>query len=122
MELTLDDGSAKYRITSYSAGVLLINGQSYHCSLLISPDELIAPWGPTSVSKLTVSDCEQILKLKPDIVIIGTGSRLESFDPGIFEPFYQRQIGVEVMDTGAACRTYTLLMAENRKVVAGIIL
>lgn len=122
MELSLDMGNAEFRITSYQPGSVVINGQVYTCSLWIMPDRLIAPWAPRKVSELTSEHFQEIAALNPTVVILGTGTQFQSVHPAIFSAFYEKKIGVEIMDSAAAARTYTILMAEGRKVAAGLLL
>jgi uncharacterized protein len=121
MELTLDQGDGQFRIEAYKKGIIVVNGQDYSCSFFIMPFHLIAPFGPDSVKELSEEHVTQMLSYEPEVVLIGTGSKIFFPEQALFAACYDRQIGVEVMDTKAACRTYTVLMAEGRKVGALLI-
>lgn len=121
MEFSRDTGSATYRIKSYKPGCITVSGQDYLSPILIMPEKLIAPWNVTSLAALTVEDFEAILKLSPQVVLIGTGFGDPFFlSKDIIQPLTDRGIGVEVMSTASACRTYTVLMSEGRNVAAGL--
>ena len=91
-------------------------------SFVISPKALVEEWTPASLDELLAEHFETLLALEPEVVILGTGERLDFPEAALLAEFTQRQIGVEVMDTAAACRTYNILMNEGRQVVAGIML
>jgi uncharacterized protein len=92
------------------------------CSFIISRQHLIENWPPQRLQELTSQQLQVILDFDPELVILGTGRTL-NFPPAEFtEPLTTRGIGVEVMDTAAACRTYNFLMHEGRHVVAALIM
>ena len=91
-------------------------------SLVISPSTLIRDWRPQTVDALTEADVEQILALKPEVVIFGTGARLIWPERAVMKPLMDAGIGYEIMDTAAACRTYNILSHEGRDVVAGLMM
>ncbi len=120
--LSLDENQAQYQIKAYKPGNIKINDTTYSESLIVSPEILIDNWPPQHISMLTRKDLEIIIKLSPAILLIGTGSTLEFPDLEVYGDLINEGIGVEVMDTSAACRTYTALTAENRNVVAALII
>ncbi len=120
MEFSLDNGNALYQIKSYKAGIVTVNKLAYGCPILLSPTELLAPWGPATLSELSEAHIQLLLSFKPQIVLIGTGVAMRFLNAKIFAPLMESNIGFEIMDTSAACRTYTLLMAEGRNVIAGL--
>ncbi len=91
-------------------------------SFIISPKQLVEDWLPGCVAELHEGHLEEILQLGPELVLLGTGPRQEFPDPALLAVVMQQQVGVEVMDTAAACRTYNILMHEGRNVVAGLML
>ena len=121
MEITEDFAYGKLIITGYKPGCVLINNEPYHQSLIVNPESLIFPWGVTEISQLNQTTLASILNDQPEIVIIGTGESLILPEPNIIALFAQHQIGLETMNTSAACRTYGILVAEGRKATAGII-
>jgi uncharacterized protein len=74
-----------------------------------------------SVEGLAADHMAAIVELAPEIVLLGTGASLRFPEPALLAPLYKAGIGVEVMDTPAACRTYNILLAEGRKVLAAVI-
>lgn len=122
MKLSLDDNDASYVIRGYDEGIIRINETNYSQSLIISTEKIIPEWEPESLEQLDPTHINFLLQLSPQILILGTGSRLRFPDNAVFAQAYRQNIGIEVMDTKAACRTYNLIAAENRKVVAGLIL
>lgn len=121
MEFMLDKGSATYQIQSCYQGVIFVNQIAYNHPILVMPETLVSPWGPTSFEDLSTKHFEQILTYQPQLVLLGTGETLRFPDQQLLEALINHQIGVEVMDTKAACRTYAILMAEGRKVLAALL-
>lgn len=121
MDITQDFADAQFIITGYKPGCVLINNEPYQRSFITSPDSLISPWEVTDIKDLNETTLAPILKDRPEIMIIGTGDTLALPEPKIIALFAQHQIGIETMNTSAACRTYGILIAEGRKAAAGII-
>ncbi len=122
MPLAEDIATSRYRITAYSAATITVSGQVYRQSLLLSADRLNCPWPVKSLAQLDVDSLQPILEQQPAVVLLGTGERQRFPDAKIFAHFGERGIGLEVMDNGALCRTFNILVAEDRAVVAAIIL
>lgn len=122
MQITLDPIHGKFYIKSYTPGQIQINEQVFQHSVILSPTELIENWPPQTSAELSVEHLETILALKPTVVILGTGSKLQFPKENILDVFTKLHIGIEVMDTNAACRTYNVLMSEARNVVAGLLI
>jgi len=121
MDFTQDFADANYIITGYEPGNVFINNLIHQQSLIISPDSLISPWEVADVSQLNEASLASVLENQPEIMIIGTGETLVLPEPKIIALFAQHRIGMEAMNTSAACRTYGILVAEGRKATAGII-
>ncbi|UGQ44998.1 Mth938-like domain-containing protein [Massilia endophytica] len=109
-------------ITGYFPGGVEINAKPYDASLLVLPEVAPRPWPVENFASLTVEHFEQLLAEQPDVVILGTGERQRFVHPRLSAPLTSRQIGVECMDTNAACRTYNILMGEGRKVLLALII
>jgi uncharacterized protein len=122
MKFSEADGTGGYLIEGYSAGWISISGRRYTRSLILTPSDIIEPWGPTKATDLTRQHLTAIKHLAPRIALIGTGDEPAFLDPALYAGLLERGIGVEVMTTGAACRTYNILVSEGRDVVAGLIL
>ncbi len=123
MKIELDSlADSLNRVTAYERGEISIAGSTYTQSLLVSPDTIVVDWPPFKFSDLQTADFEQILTLAPEIVILGTGKTLTFPDPQLLSPLTNAGIGMEVMDTGAACRSYNFLLGEGRRVVAALLM
>lgn len=120
MELNLDTGEGQYHIRGYGAGFIQINDQKIEHSVIVTPNKLIDPWPPQSLAELNAAHFLLIFDLNPSVVLLGSGSQLTFPDAALLADFYAKKIGIEVMDTAAACRTYAVLMAEGRKVAAAL--
>jgi uncharacterized protein len=120
--LDLDSNEAKYQIRSFTPGRIQVNDTILTSSLIVSPDILIENWAPQVITELTPAALELISPLKPDILLIGTGANLVFIKAEIYGALINQGIGVEIMDTSAACRTFNALTAENRRVVAALII
>jgi len=121
MDITQDFADANFIITGYKPDCVLINHEAHQKSFIISPDSLLTTWEVTDVSHLNEVTLASIIDNPPEIMLIGTGDILVLPDPKIIALFAQHKIGLETMNTSAACRTYGILIAEGRKAAAGII-
>ena len=86
------------------------------------PDRLITDWTPVNTDDLTADHFEELIEFEPEVVILGTGEHLHFPHPSVTAELLTQGIGVEVMDTSAACRTYNVLLSEGRQVVAALLL
>lgn len=120
-QMSLDSGDSIYKITSYSSNGFCVSGEMHKSSIIISPNDLITDWPIQSVDELNAELILPILQLQPEIVIIGTGNKLKFPSTHSIKELVESNIGYEFMDTGAACRSYTILMSEGRKVAAALI-
>jgi uncharacterized protein len=118
MRFTQDTRSVRNLIRSYAPGEIKINDEIFHHSVIVGPSS-IAP-GPaiSDAAELTAAHTIDIVELAPELVLLGTGIR-QVFPAAEFgAQFLRAGIGFEVMDTGAACRTFNVLVTEQRRVVA----
>jgi uncharacterized protein len=107
-------------ITGYGEGYVLINGQRRESSVVVLPDRLLE-WPAQRFDALTPEDFSLFAELKAEIVLLGTGRRQRFPHPRLTAALARAGIGVEVMDVQAACRTYNILVAEERKVAAALL-
>lgn len=122
MPLNLEHPESQQYIRSYDTGRVLVGETTLTHSFYLSPDELYPNWSVTSVQELTADGLQPLLALSPELVLLGTGTR-QIFPPHeILMLFLREGIGVEVMNSDAACRTFNICAQEGRRVVAGIIL
>lgn len=115
-------GTGQNFIHAYGPGQVTINQQVHHRSLLVTSGQLITDWPPQSFSELRAPHFEQIRALNPEVVVLGTGARLQFPRAADTRALIQANIGLEVMDTGAACRTYNILMQDGRRVAAALLM
>ena len=120
--LQLDDNRSLYQIRAFQAGMIQVNDKKYTSSLIVTPTQLIESWAPQTFAQLTAADLQVVAQLKPDIILLGTGSTLIFPNIEMYGDLINQGIGVEIMDTRAACRTYNALSAENRDVAACLII
>jgi uncharacterized protein len=107
-------------ITGYGEGYVMVNGERRASSVVVLPDR-IEPWERKEFSELTEADFQFLQGLGVEIVLLGTGARQRFPHPRLTAALAQAGIGLEVMDTQAACRTYNILVAEERKVAAALL-
>jgi uncharacterized protein len=122
MKFSEDNPGNGLVITAYGSGSVTIAGNEYASSLIVSADRLIEDWPLACIENLCEEHFATIIELEPELVLLGTGKRLVFPPLPIYASLIQRKIGIEIMDTPAACRTYNVLMAEGRKVTAGLII
>ena len=108
-------------ITAYGPGWVAVNGEQHHGSILVSSQGECRPWGASEFDGLQASHFEELASLEPELVLFGSGSRIQFPRPLWLTSLYGKRIGVETMDTQAACRTYNFLASEGRKVVAALL-
>jgi uncharacterized protein len=108
-------------ITGYGEGYVTVNGQRRDSHLIVMSDRVLA-WEVASFDALTADDFAFLKTLNAEIVLLGTGSKQRFPHPSLTAPLAQAGIGVEVMDVQAACRTYNILAAEERRVAAALLL
>jgi len=122
MKFAQDSQEDGYVITAYDDNSVSINGKTFSQSLVVASTRLHEHWGIADIELLTSSHINLVLSLQPELIIIGTGNNLVFPAVEIYSGIIEHGIGVDFMDTGAACRTYNILMSEGRDVVAGLIL
>ncbi len=122
MPLTEDIISSRYQITGYQADAVTINEKEYRSSLILSADTLTCPWSVESVNDLNNENLQPLFEFNADVVLLGTGQIQQFPSAQIMGLFGQQGTGLEVMDNGALCRTFNILVAEDRAVVAAILL
>jgi uncharacterized protein len=122
MKFSEDKIDQGFFVTGYDEGVILVNGSPKTGSFVISVAKLIEDWEPAHIDQLCSQHLEPLLAMQPELVLIGTGETLKFPPLEHYACLIQQNIGVEIMDSAAACRTYNILLGEGRNVAAGIIL
>ena len=90
--------------------------------MIVTPERLVSDWLPQTFGDLVEAHFEAIADLEPEIVLLGTGSRQRFPRPSLLRSLLAHGVGVEIMDTAAACRTYNIIMLEGRRVAAALLL
>ena len=109
-------------ISAYGPGWVALDSEKITSSLIISSQGQRLDWPCRSFADLTPAHFEQIATLDAELVIFGSGERIRFPQPVWLRPLMAKRIGVETMDTQAACRTYNILAGEGRHVVAALLL
>ncbi|MCW5671869.1 MAG: Mth938-like domain-containing protein [Hydrogenophaga sp.] len=112
-------------ITAYGEGWIAVNGQRHVGSLVLASGGQLTPWACQRFEDLTAEHFEQLASTMPEapeLVVFGSGARLRFVRPALLQGLMERRIGVETMDTAAACRTYNILAGEGRRVVAALLI
>lgn len=122
MHIQLETGGQANLIRTYEAGRIVVNQDSFVRSLIVLPGRLIADWPPQAFEDLALTHLETLVPLQPELVLLGTGRRQRFPRAELLAPLVKAGIGWEVMDTGAACRTYNILMSEGRNVAAALLM
>ncbi|QID18118.1 Xcc1710-like domain-containing protein [Nitrogeniibacter mangrovi] len=121
MKLHQDDISDQNVITGYGDDHVTINGEAHHGHLIVMPDRIQHDWAPAGFEGLADTHVAVLADLGVEIVLIGTGRRQRFPSPQILRPLIDAGIGMEIMDVAAACRTYNILVGENRSVAAALL-
>jgi uncharacterized protein len=122
MKLHLTTSENNNLITGYGAGYVEINRQRYAGNTIVMADKLILDWPATNFASLVEAHFAQIVDLKPEVVLLGTGEKHHFLQPKIYKTLTEQGVSLECMTTAAACRTYNILMSEGRNVAAMLIL
>lgn len=122
MKLQPDRAVGVNVINACTSEHIVINGQAWRESVLLPATGDVLPWAVSKHEDLTAEHFAQILAASPELVIFGSGPRLRFVHPMLLAALMERRIGVETMDTTAACRTYNVLAAEGRNVMAALLL
>jgi uncharacterized protein len=109
-------------IRAYAAGQVTVNDEIIVTSVIVTPDRIIPDWLPHSFGELEPRHIARLEELQPEIIVLGTGFRLRFPGAEFTAGFLSRGIGIEIMDTTAACRTYNILLSEGRRVVAALLM
>lgn len=121
MDLTLHKPGDHHFIRSYGKEGFTVTDTLYTSSLVLSAESLVENWPVRSMDELDEECLQTIFDLEPEIVILGTGAKQAFPSPQLVMKFYERGIGFEAMTTDAACRTFNVLLSEDRNVAAALL-
>ncbi|HKT71993.1 MAG TPA: MTH938/NDUFAF3 family protein [Steroidobacteraceae bacterium] len=122
MKLTLAANSRANLIRSYAPDVICIAEREVRRSCIVTPDALITDWEPGTFADLDVRHLDRVLELAPELIVLATGTTHQFAPAPIRAALAERRIGLESMELGAACRTYNVLVQEERRVAAMLFL
>ena len=121
MKLQSDPHSGANTITGYGDGYVEINKTPYAHAVVLSSDGAISEWSAPTFDALEAHHFSQLVDLKPELILIGTGKRQRFPKPELLKALISAKIGFEIMDSQAACRTYNILVGEGRQVLLALI-
>lgn len=122
MKIHWEKAQGQHQFTGYGENYVSVNGREIQRSLIVLPDRLIEDWPVPAFEALSADHFAQLAALGSEIVVLGTGSGMRFPHPKLMAVLGEKQIGIEVMDNHAACRTYNILLQEGRAVAAALIL
>lgn len=122
MHFARQDCNHALLIQAFDDGRITVADRVYTRSLILSPERLLDDWCPQHFDELETSDFDSLETFTPEIVLLGTGPSHRFPHPSLTANLMQAGIGVEVMGTAAACRTFNILLSEGRRVVAALLL
>lgn len=122
MKIQPDRSDGVNTITRHDPSSIWVGTVSFAHSLLVPWTGEVQRWAPARFDELQATHFEQALSLRPELLIFGSGSRHRFVAPALLRGLIERGIGVETMDTAAACRTYNVLASEGRAVLAALLL
>lgn len=122
MKLHLANPGDTKLFTAHGSGHVMVNGERFERSIVVLAEEVRTDWIVTGFDDLQESHFGYFLAFKPDVLLLGTGATQRFPHPRLYRALTDAGIGVECMDTPAACRTYNILVAEDRRVVAAILI
>ncbi|MBY0544560.1 MAG: Mth938-like domain-containing protein [Gammaproteobacteria bacterium] len=108
-------------VQAYESGRLKMNNQFFEHSVILKYGQMPTEWVVSTMQTLSLSDLQPLLDEKPQVILLGTGEKLTFPSRELMKTISDSGFAIEIMDTGAASRTYNLLLAEGRRVIAGLI-
>lgn len=108
-------------VQSWEPGAIRVKDRIIEGHVILSAEAIVQPWHVAQPPALRITDLAPALALEPEVLILGTGPALEFPDPALLDALANRGIGMEVMDSAAACRTFNVLVHEDRAVVAALL-
>ena len=121
MKLQVERFEGANAIARHGAEGVVVDGVEHRTSLIVPWRGAVQAWRPRSFDELQEADFANLADLVPELVVFGSGARLRFAHPSLLRPLIARRIGIETMDTAAACRTYNVLLSEGRNVVAALL-
>jgi uncharacterized protein len=121
MKMQADRMEGQNAIARHGPDGIIVNGIEFTASTIVPWRGAVEAWSVDDFDALSADHFAHLAALAPELVIFGSGARLRFPKPALLQPLMARRIGFETMDTAAACRTYNVLLAEGRSVVAALL-
>lgn len=121
MEFNLEVPQNQFFIRSVGAAGIRVGQELFNQPFIISGQRIVPQWNVASVDAINEENLQAVFDLEPEVILIGTGIKQVFLPPAVQAHFIRRNFGFEVMATAAACRTYNVLAAEGRHVVAALL-
>ncbi len=121
MALHLLTGGNRNLFTGHGEGYVAINDKRFEHAVVVMAGAVRTDWTATDFASLDAAHFNYFLELKPDVLLFGTGAKQQFARPELYRELIRAGIGIEFMNTPAACRTYNILAAEERKVIAAVL-
>lgn len=121
MRFSQADDSTGYLIEAYGPEGIRVGGRLLTTGLILTPERMIEDWGPSEPAGLDSAHLQALIELEPEVILLGTGPVQVFPEACVYFRVLELGIGFEIMDTGAACRTYNILTAEGRRVAAALL-
>jgi len=122
MQLNLERPDYQFSLRGADGASALVNERTLRQSFIVAPDALVEAWPVALASALTPADLEPLLALNPELIVLGTGAGQIFPTAEVMATCLTRGVGIEVMANAAAARTFNVLAAEGRRVVAGFVI
>ena len=121
MKMHADRMEGRNAIARHGPGGVIVSGVTHSSSVIVPWEGDVQPWPPRDFEALAAAHFELLAQRGPELVVFGSGARIRFPNPTLLRVLMERRIGIETMDTPAACRTYNVLLAEGRRVVAALL-
>lgn len=121
MKMRADRIEGENAIARHGPDGVVVNGRTWTESVVVPWAGEVQPWQVATFAAIDVLHFSRLASLKPELVVFGSGARLRFLPAAVLRPLIDAGIGCETMDTAAACRTYNVLVAEGRSVVAALL-
>ena len=121
MRFSEADDSTGYLIEAYGPEGIRVGGRLLTTGLILTPERMIEDWGPSEPAGLDSAHLQALIELEPEVILLGTGPVQVFPEASVYLRVLELGIGFEIMDTGAACRTYNILTSEGRRVAAALL-
>jgi len=109
-------------VTGTGPGWIRVGADEYREGVVLLPEAVVRGFAPEGLDALGAGDLAALLVHKPEIVLVGTGATQRFLSPRVLAPLTNARVGVEMMDTRAACRTFNILVGEGRRVAAALVM